>query len=163
MGEGLEAAAREKPLPSPVQRGGPYLWDLTSKDRRSPVGVRGRARRKVVTPPGHQVAPAVALRVVQRETVPGECHELGRDAHLQADEAGARGPRRVIQPRAELPVPPAPDGDARRSGVWWEDLPTPHGHPGRARHPGPGTLWLMGGVLASTPELCLPPSPRSPP
>lgn len=163
MIEGLEAAAREKLLPTPIWRRVLICGTSHLRNRHSPVGVGGRARRKVVMPPGHQVAPAVALRVVQRETVPGECHELGRDAHLQADEAGARGPRRVIQPRAELPVPPAPDGDARRSGVWREDLPTPCGHPGRARHPGPGTLWLMGGVLASTPELCLPPSPRSPP
>lgn len=52
------------------------------------------------------------LRVVQREAVPGQRHELRCDPHLEAEETGARGPLRVIEPGTQLPIPPTPPAES---------------------------------------------------
>lgn len=42
---------------------------------------------------------------MEGEAVPGQAHQLRGHPHLQADEAGARHPPLVLQPRAQLAIP----------------------------------------------------------
>lgn len=52
---------------------------------------------QVVPAARYQVAPAVLLCVMQRESVPRQTHQLGSDSHLQADEAGSRRPAALLR------------------------------------------------------------------
>ena len=98
-------------------------------------GAASRHLSQVVPPPGYQVAPAMLLRVVQGEAVPGQCHELRCDPHLEAEETGARGPGRVIEPGTQLPIPPVPPAESvsqqsGEDGVQGGRLSPPdHSHP----------------------------------
>lgn len=61
---------------------------------------------QVVPPPRYQVAPAVFLCVMKRESVPRQTHQLGSDSHLQADEAGSRRPAVLLRHLlTKLPIP----------------------------------------------------------